>query len=52
MRSIGGRTGQAQVVGWVPSLDKTDYTVGNESVPIQLAQCWFRDGLTISSAKI
>jgi len=28
-----------------------DLYIGNESVPIQLAQCWFR-GLAISNAKV
>jgi len=28
-----------------------DKAIGNESVPIQLAQCWFR-GMAISNAKI
>jgi len=29
----------------------TTHRIGNESVPIQLAQCWYR-GLPISNAKI
>jgi len=32
-------------------LKSTAASIGNESVPIQLAQCWF-PGLAISSAKV
>jgi len=35
----------------LPTWWSLGFTIGNESVPIQLAQCWF-PGLTISNAKI
>jgi len=41
---LGGSSGEVRIGEFIK-------TTGNESVPIQLAQCWF-PGLAISSAKI
>jgi len=48
------RTGYVILHGMLPILcvhNGTLFAIGNESVPIQLAQYWF-PGLTISSVKI